>query len=48
MDELFGARDFGNSAILDEPYTGEDFPDAGDLNDLGFDEMLYDDEFPDE
>ena len=48
MDHLFGARDFNNGAILEDLYNGEELPDGSGLEDLGYDELLYDDELPDE
>jgi len=48
MDQLFGTRDFSNGAILDDFNMGEEFPDAGNLEELGYDTLQYDDELPDE
>ena len=48
MDKLFGTTDFSDGAILDDFSMGEEFPDAGDLEELGYDTQLYDDELPDE
>ena len=48
MDQLFGTNDFSNGAILDDFSMGEEFPDTVDLEELGYDTLLNDDELPDE
>lgn len=48
MDHLFETKDLSNGIILDDLFMGEEYPDAGDLEDLSYDTLLYDDELPDE
>ncbi len=44
MDQLFAARNSSDSAILDDPALGEDFPGSDDLEDLGYDSQNFDDD----
>lgn len=46
MDHLFDNKDLTDLSILDEPLPGEDFPDTGDLEDLGYDPQIPDEDLP--
>ena len=48
MDQLFGARDLSDTSILDDLAFGEEYPGSDDLEDLGYDSLIFDDDFPDE
>ena len=47
MDQMFGSTNFSDSSILDDPSFGEEFIDPDDLDGLGYDSSLLDDNSPD-
>jgi hypothetical protein len=48
MDQLFGNRNFSDSSILDDVMAGDEFTSTDDLDELGYDSEIFDDDFPDE
>ncbi len=48
MDQLFGTRDFSDSIILDDAAFGDEITGIDDLEDLGYDSELFDDDLPNE
>jgi hypothetical protein len=47
MDQLFGTQDLSDTSILDDPSLGEEFLGPDDLENLGYDSQIYEDDFPD-
>ena len=47
MDQLFGSPNFAEGAIMDDASFSDDLPGSGDLEDLGYDSQMLDEDFPD-
>jgi hypothetical protein len=48
MDQLFCGQDLSDGSIMDDFSYGEDFTGEGDLDELGYDSTISEDDFPDE
>ena len=48
MDQLFGTRNFSDSSIMEDFSIEEDIPGSNDLDDLGYNSHMPDEDSPDE